>query len=82
MSETKYILSQFWQSKTGLQQTLYLGKYNGKIDCVDNKDDALIMTKEDAESWKQIVSRKHMLWNIEEIEIKQDVIEENNNDTI
>lgn len=83
MSNKKYILKRNWQSKIGAQEILYLGRNSdNKIDCVENKEEALVMTKEDAEGWLLIIPHGHKLWSIEEIEIKQEVIEEKNNDTV
>lgn len=62
----QYILKRVWQSKTGLQEFLYLGYNNkNKIDCISNKEKAIRMTKEECEEWLLVLSGKRM-WSIEE----------------
>lgn len=76
MNEKYYILKRVWLSKSGIQTVLYLGRdHNDKIDYVDNIDDAIKMTKEDAECWKLILANSRML-SIEEIESDTPVLED------
>ena len=89
MNKERYILKMFWQSKTGIQEVLYLG-YNesGKTDCVSDKDKAKRMTKEDCEDWLLILANGNR-WSIEEVEVTKETPVEvtketpevNNNDT-
>ena len=69
---TKYILTRLWQSKTGYQERLYLG-YNelDHIDCIPDKDKALVMSEEDANEWKNAI-RHGELWTIEAVEIPEE----------
>ena len=64
---SQYILKRPWQTKTGLQEELYLGyNENNKIDCVAEKDKAIKMTKEECEDWLLIITDRRM-WSIEEV---------------
>lgn len=79
----KYILKRPWQSRHGVREILYLG-YNesNRVICVSNKDEAIIMTKEDCEGWLLILADSKM-WSIEEVEppqeLESEITEENNN---
>ena len=64
--EQQYILKRVWQSKTGFQEFLYLGRNeNNKIDCIPDKEKAIKMTKTECEEWLLVLSEKRM-WSIEE----------------
>jgi hypothetical protein len=80
MSESKYILKRNWQSTSGEQEVLYLGySKSGIIDCVSDKIEAKVMTKEDAEAWKLILLNGH-IWSIEELEEPVKELKENADD--
>lgn len=72
MSNKQYRLKKLWQSRSGLQEVLYLSFKNNRIDCTNIKEDALVMTKEDAESWLIILPRGKSAWSMEQIEIKEE----------
>jgi hypothetical protein len=82
MSEKNFILKCNWQSKTGLQEELYLGyNENNKLDCVSDLKRAKKMTQEECEDFKVILANSKA-WVIdtvieEEIEVTQ---EENANE--
>jgi hypothetical protein len=73
MEQKKYILKRPWTLKNGTKKMLYFG-YNeeGILDCIENKDMAKVMTKEDAECWRLVLTHGY-IWSIEEIEMQIDI---------
>lgn len=75
MSEMNYVLKRVWQSKSGVQEFLYLGyNDNGKMDCVANIEKAKRMTEEECEQWLLVVAGKKF-WSIEKLEDTQNDLE-------
>lgn len=84
MSENNFILKRNWQSKTGLQEVLYLGfNENNKLDCITDIKKAMTMTQEECERFKSILANSQM-WIVdimpEEIN-EEEIQKENANET-
>ena len=78
----KCVLKRMWQSRSGLNQVLYLGDNgSGKLDCVVDKGQAKIMTTEDAECYRLILADARM-WIIEEIEEEPQTVQEEQKEII
>lgn len=65
MKTKKYILKRNWQSKSGIQEELYLGYDNqDKLDCIADLPKAKKMTQEECEEFKAMLPN-NKVWVID-----------------
>ena len=83
MSKKNCILKRKWQSKTGLQEELYLGyNENDKLDYISNLQKAKVMTKEECQEWLLVLtnSKQIVIDTLPEELIQNEITEENANE--
>ena len=60
--EQQYILKRRWQSKTGIQEELYLGYNNSnKLDYITDLPRAKVMTKEEYNKWLLVLANSNQI---------------------
>ena len=83
MSKKNCILKRKWQSKTGLQEELYLGyNENDKLDYISNLQKAKVMTEEECQEWLLVLtnSKQIVIDTLPEELIQNEITEENANE--
>ena len=83
MSKNNFILKRSWQSKSGVQEELYLGyNDNDKLDCISDLPKAKKMTEEECKEFKSMLLNSRM-WVIDLLseEFNNEEIKETTNGT-